>query len=156
MIVSDFTKYDLDHFREYCNFVNEEKDVFELRSQGVSLECIAERLSMSVRGTKETSRKVNDKIKAVQNYRLTKEIIMKLSELLEALSCNRKLIISLMDENNKNMTTFMAVDYKGVVTDYGDEEVAKAKITSPSTMAIYFDDNDIGSEADEGEAEDSE
>lgn len=69
MIVSDFTKYDLDHFREYCNFVNEEKDVFELRSQGVPLEQIAELLNMSVRGIKKKSRKVNAKIKTVLDYR---------------------------------------------------------------------------------------
>lgn len=69
MIVSNFTKYELDHFREYCNFVNEEKDVFELRSQGISLEEIAERLNMSVRGIKKTSQKVNRKITVVLNYK---------------------------------------------------------------------------------------
>lgn len=59
-----------------------------------------------------------------------------------------------MGKNNKPEVTFMAVDYKGVIDDYGKEEVTRAKITSPSTMAIYFDADDKESEV--GEAEDSE
>ena len=67
MIVSDFTVPELDHFREKCNFVGCEKQVFELRSQGISLEQIAEDLDMSVEGIKKISRKVNNKImKTVQ------------------------------------------------------------------------------------------
>ena len=69
MVVSDFTKFELDFFRENCNFVNEEKDVFELRSQGVTLEQIAERLNMSVRGIKKTSQKVNRKITVALDYK---------------------------------------------------------------------------------------
>ena len=68
MVISDFTKYELNHFREYCNFVGIENQVFELRSQGVTLEEISERLSMSVEGIKRISRKVNRKISTVLNY----------------------------------------------------------------------------------------
>ena len=62
MIISAFTKPELDLFREYCNFVGCEKPLFELRSQGVPLEEIAESLNMSVDNAKRISRKVNSKI----------------------------------------------------------------------------------------------
>ena len=65
MIVSDFTTPELNYFREYCNFVGKEKDVFELRSQGVPLELIAENLDLSVEGVKRISVKVNRKINRV-------------------------------------------------------------------------------------------
>ena len=62
MIVSDFTKPELEYYRANCNFVGNEQQVFELRSQGISLEEIAENLNMSVEGIKKISRKVNNKI----------------------------------------------------------------------------------------------
>lgn len=65
MVVSDFTVPELDRFREQCNFVGNERDVFELRSQGIPLEEIAEILNMSVEGIKKVSRKVNSKITRV-------------------------------------------------------------------------------------------
>ena len=65
MIVSDFTIPELNYFRTNCNFVGLEVDVFELRSQGITLERIAEELNMSVEGVKRISRKVNKKIKRV-------------------------------------------------------------------------------------------
>ena len=65
MIISDFTNVELEHLRKECNFVNAEKDVFELRSQGIPLELVAEVLDMSVDGIKRISRKVNKKIRKV-------------------------------------------------------------------------------------------
>ena len=67
MIDSDFTKPELDYYRSQCNFVGNEIRVFELRSQGVPLEDIAEVLNMSVEGIKKISRKVNSKIQRVHN-----------------------------------------------------------------------------------------
>ena len=67
MVVSDFTVPELDLFRQYCNFVGRERDVFELRSQGIPLEEIAERLNMSVDGIKKVSKKVNSKISRIHN-----------------------------------------------------------------------------------------
>lgn len=66
MIVSDFTKPELDLFREQCNFVGTEKQVFELRSQGIPLDRIAEMLDMSVTNTGRVSQRVNKKIKRIQ------------------------------------------------------------------------------------------
>ena len=65
MIISDFTNIELDYLRRACNFVNNEKDLFELRSQGLSLEEVAEVLDLSVEGIKKISRKVNRKIEKV-------------------------------------------------------------------------------------------
>lgn len=62
MIISDFTKPELDFYRMNCNFVRHEIPVFEMRSQGIPLEEIAEKLNMSVEGVKKISRKVNHKI----------------------------------------------------------------------------------------------
>ncbi len=62
MKIADFTKPELDYFRENCNFVGVEKEVFELRSQGVPLEEIAEMVNMSVDGVKKASKRVNKKI----------------------------------------------------------------------------------------------
>lgn len=62
MIISDFTGFELQYFKENCNFVGYEKDLFELRSKGIPLEHIAEQLNLSVDGVKKISRKVNTKI----------------------------------------------------------------------------------------------
>jgi hypothetical protein len=68
MILSDFIKPELDMFRDYCNFVGCEKTVFDLRSQGATLEDIAESLNMSVDGAKRISQKVNKKIARVREH----------------------------------------------------------------------------------------
>ena len=68
MIISDFTKPELDIFRDNCNFVGSERDIFDLRSQGVSLETIAETLNLSIDGTRRLSQKVNRKIIKVQSH----------------------------------------------------------------------------------------
>ena len=62
MIISAFTKPELELFRDYCNFVGIEQDVFDMRSQGIPLEVIAESLNLSIDGAKRISRKVNNKI----------------------------------------------------------------------------------------------
>lgn len=64
-MISDYTSIELEYLRERCNFVNAEKDVFNFRSQGLSLEEIAEILNLSVDGTKKISQKVNNKIARV-------------------------------------------------------------------------------------------
>ena len=66
MIVSDFTVPELNVFREQCNFIGNEREVFEYRSQGISLEEIAEAMNMSVTHIGRISQRVNRKIKKVQ------------------------------------------------------------------------------------------
>jgi transcriptional regulator len=62
MIISDFTTPELNYFRENCNFVGLEIKVFELRSQGVPLEDIADMMNLSIDGVKKISQKINRKI----------------------------------------------------------------------------------------------
>lgn len=68
MVISDFTKPELDRFRSDCNFVGCEVEVFDMRSQGMPLERIAESLNLSIDGTKRISKKVNNKIIKVQAH----------------------------------------------------------------------------------------
>ena len=65
MVISDFTNVELDVFREQCNFVNAERDVFELRSQGLTLEEIAGILDYTIDGINGVSKRVNRKIHRV-------------------------------------------------------------------------------------------
>lgn len=62
MIISDYTVPELDFFRAQCNFVGNEKDVFELRSRGVPLKIIAGQIGLTLDGVKKVSMKVNGKI----------------------------------------------------------------------------------------------
>lgn len=68
MIIADFTKPELELLRDNCNFVGCERDIFDLRSQGISIEDIAESLNLSIDGAKRISRKVNSKIIRVQAH----------------------------------------------------------------------------------------
>lgn len=65
MNIKDFTKPELDYFREMCNFVGVEREVFEMRSQGIPLEEIAEKVNMTLDGVKKVSKRVNNKIMRV-------------------------------------------------------------------------------------------
>lgn len=65
MIISDFTKPELDYLRENCNFVRYEKDVFEMRSEGFTLSEIAYELNLSIDWVRRISVKVNKKINLV-------------------------------------------------------------------------------------------
>ena len=68
MIISGFTKIELDIFRENCNFVGIERSLFELRSQSVPLDIIAEELHLTSDGAKKVSQRVNKKIKKVLEH----------------------------------------------------------------------------------------
>lgn len=62
MIISDFTKPELDYLREQCNFVNLEIGLFEKRAKGIPLEQIAEELGISSDYARKLSQRVNKKI----------------------------------------------------------------------------------------------
>lgn len=66
MVVSNFTVPELNYLRDNCNFVGVETDVFEMRSRGISLEEIAEKLNMSATNIGRISQRVNNKIKRLQ------------------------------------------------------------------------------------------
>ena len=64
MQIHSFTKPELDYLRENCNFVNNEVQVFEMRSRGIPLEAIAEALNIPLRTLQRelSSLKKSDKI----------------------------------------------------------------------------------------------
>lgn len=62
MIISDFVEWELQKFRDECNFTEEEMDFFNLRSKNITIEEIAERLNISVSKANKLSRKVKSKI----------------------------------------------------------------------------------------------
>lgn len=62
MKVYDFTVPELDYFREYCNFTDTERNLFEYRAKNIPLEQCAEMMNVSVSTVKRISQKVNNKI----------------------------------------------------------------------------------------------
>ena len=67
MVIKRFTEPELRLFRDQCNFVNDEIDVFEMRSKGIPLERIAELKGFTYDGIKKISREVNTKIARIQH-----------------------------------------------------------------------------------------
>lgn len=62
MKIYDFTVPELNHFREYCNFTEEELELFEHRSKNIPLETCAEIMNISISTAKRISKRVNNKI----------------------------------------------------------------------------------------------
>ena len=62
MIISDFTKPELDYLLEHCGFDEAELPVFTLRSHGASLQDISVLLGITIDSVKKISRRVNKKI----------------------------------------------------------------------------------------------
>ena len=62
MIISEFTEPELNYFRKVCNFSPLELKLFDLRSQGITLDEIAEILNISRDWAGKISQKVNKKI----------------------------------------------------------------------------------------------
>lgn len=62
MQVYDFTKPELDVFRELCNFTPDEREYFELRSSGMSNVEISMTMNVSESKVSKLARKVKSKI----------------------------------------------------------------------------------------------
>lgn len=62
MVISEFTKPEIDYFLEKCNFTDFEEKFFLLRSQGKSLLETAEILNISRRTADTYSKKIRKKI----------------------------------------------------------------------------------------------
>ena len=67
MTISEFSKPELDYFRQNCNFVNLEIKLFGERAKGISLEQIAEDLHISYDYARQLSRKVNKYIDRIKH-----------------------------------------------------------------------------------------
>lgn len=62
MIISDFVEWELDKFRNECNFTEEELDFFNYRAKNISIERIAEMMNVSIGKANKLSKKVKSKI----------------------------------------------------------------------------------------------
>ena len=65
MIISDFTRRELDYIIAEANFTDIQKEFFLLRSKGESIESCAERLDISISTANALSRKIKCKIHKV-------------------------------------------------------------------------------------------
>ena len=65
MIISDNLLPQLQYYREFCNFTENERKLFDLRASGCTLEDCCDLLNMEISSVKRLSRKVNKKMIAV-------------------------------------------------------------------------------------------
>ena len=62
MIISDFVEWELQKFRDECNFSDEELYFFNRRAKNIPIEQIAEEMNISVGKANKLSAKVKRKI----------------------------------------------------------------------------------------------
>lgn len=62
MIISDFVEWELEKFRQECNFTEEELEFFNYRAKNISIERIAEIMHISVGKANVLSRKMKNKM----------------------------------------------------------------------------------------------
>lgn len=62
MKIYDFTVPELNYFREYCNFTEEERMLFDYRSKNIPLETCAEIMNVSLSTIKRMNKKIQNKI----------------------------------------------------------------------------------------------
>lgn len=60
--ICDFVAWELDKFRNECNFTDEEMEFFNLRAKNVPLERVAEEMNISTGKADKLSSKVKSKI----------------------------------------------------------------------------------------------
>lgn len=60
--IYDFTKYELEVFRERCNFTEDEMTLFDLRSKYYTLEQAAEEMNISSKTAYRINKRVKKKI----------------------------------------------------------------------------------------------
>ena len=68
MNISDFTKREVEHLIDECNFTDTQQSFFLLRSKGISIESCAELMNISVSCANALSKKVREKVNKVQTY----------------------------------------------------------------------------------------
>ena len=65
MKIYDFTVPELNYFREYCNFTEEVRMLFDYRSKNIPLETCAEIMNVSISTINRISKRINKKIEKV-------------------------------------------------------------------------------------------
>ena len=62
MKIYDFTVPELNYFREYCNFTEDERVLFEYRAKNIPLETCAEIMNVSISTIKRLNKKIQNKM----------------------------------------------------------------------------------------------
>ena len=65
MQIKDYTVPELEHFRTYCNFTSLERELFDLRAAGFTLEACGEKMGNSSGGIRHLSGQVKKKMNRV-------------------------------------------------------------------------------------------
>lgn len=65
MQIKDYTVPELEHFRTYCNFTDREREFFDLRAAGITMEDCGEAMGYSIGGIRHISGRVKNKMKRV-------------------------------------------------------------------------------------------
>lgn len=65
--ICDLTEHELNDLRSLCNFTRDEKELFNHRSRGYSLEDCADFMNMSVSTVKRVNSRMKDKIRRVMD-----------------------------------------------------------------------------------------
>lgn len=68
VILSSFTKPELDRFRENCNFTTDESDCFELKAKGFTNIQVAMQLNMSESKVAVTMKRIRTKITKILEW----------------------------------------------------------------------------------------
>ena len=68
MIISSFTKPELDRFRENCNFTEDEASCFELKAKGYTNIQVAMNLNMSESKVAVTMKRIRTKITKILEW----------------------------------------------------------------------------------------
>ena len=63
--ISNFVVSELDYFRTKCNFTEIERELFDYRAKGISLETCAELMNVSTSTAKRVSARVREKLNRV-------------------------------------------------------------------------------------------
>lgn len=69
MVLSDFTRFEIEYIRENANFTEQEEILFDMRCVKTPIDEIAEILNLSTDYTAHLSQKVNMKIKKVLSHK---------------------------------------------------------------------------------------
>ena len=67
LTIQKFTIPQIEYYRSLCNFVGDEKRLFDLRAEGNTLEECCEAMRIDISKAKRISRRVGDKMRSVTN-----------------------------------------------------------------------------------------
>ena len=67
MKICEFTRREVEYFRQECNFTKEQVTLFDLRVKNIPLEECAERMNVSLSTANRLNKRIKEKIGKVNN-----------------------------------------------------------------------------------------